>query len=862
MSIRVKITVIIIGITAAISIIGTTFSIYAGRRHFVQTIAGDMAVIGKIAVKMVASGLQVLKTEAEAAAEACREAVPYNARTQGKDILRAVLYRQTRQHGYLSLAILDDNGVLASYGDTAPDDVYAHSPPALRAFKGQSVTTATERAKNGQLVLRLCIPAYPNIMVASLPGDYLNSFISELRIGHSGNIFIVDGEGTMISNYRPEMVESRYNFIKVGEADPDPLSVKREAGEFFRTMVREKTGSGTYSFENAVRVCAYMPIGGTDGWVLGVVALIDESAAAGVTTYLLLSALLFIALGSLAAVAAGGIVAVPFEQIAEQNVRLAALREAAEAASRAKSEFLSNMSHEMRTPLNAVIGMTAIAESTSDIDRKDYCLQKIHDASTHLLGVINDILDISKIESGKFDLSYAEFDVEKMLQNVVNVVNFRMDEKQLNFTVHIGDGMPRALVGDEQRLAQVLANLLSNAVKFTPEEGAVRLSVRLLREENGVCFLQMDVQDTGIGIGCEQQTRLFSAFQQADGSISRRFGGTGLGLAISKRIVEMMGGSIWVESEPGRGSTFSFTIRAERGAEDRRPSPDPGASMNALRILAVDDDPETGAYIELITRNLGAPCDLARGGREALELIERNGPYNVYFVDWKMPEMNGIELACRIRERSTGKVGIVMMSAGEWNSIADEARNAGVTEFLSKPLFPSTVTDCINKYLGSDAARTERAIPAEGETHFAGRRILLAEDVEINREIVAALLEPTGIAIDNAENGAEALRMFSEAPAAYDLVFMDVQMPEMDGYEATRRIRALNIPEASAIPIIAMTANVFREDIELCLAAGMNGHVGKPLNLEEVMLRLREFLPVKRQAGEGNASRFGTVPQA
>ncbi|MDR2604048.1 MAG: response regulator [Desulfovibrio sp.] len=862
MSLRVKITVIIIGITAAISIFGTVFSIYAGRRHFVQAIADDMAGIGKIAVKMVASRLRELKTEAETAAEACREAVPYYARTRGADELQAVLYRQARHYGYLSAALMDDDGVLASYGDTAPDDAYARSPSALRAFNGQSVTTGTERAKNGQLVLRLCIPAYPNIMVVSLPGDYLNNFISEFRIGHSGNIFIVDAEGTMISNYRPEMVENRYNFIKVGEADPDPLSVKRETGEFFRTMIRDKTGSGTFSFENAVRVCTYMPVDGTDGWILGVVALIDESAAAGVTTYLLLSALLFLALGSLAAVAAGGIVAAPFEQIAEQNVRLAALREAAEAASRAKSEFLSNMSHEMRTPLNAVIGMTAIAESTSDIARKDYCLQKIHDASTHLLGVINDILDISKIEAGKFDLSYAEFDVEKMLQKVADVVNFRMEEKRLNFTVHIDGGMPRTLVGDEQRLAQVLANLLSNAVKFTPEEGAVRLSVRLLSEADGVCVLQTDVKDTGIGISDEQQTRLFSAFQQADGSISRRFGGTGLGLAISKRIVEMMGGNIWVESEPGKGSTFSFTIRAERGAEDRRAPPDTGISLSRLRILAVDDDPETGAYIELITRNLGVPCDLARGGREALELAERNGPYNVYFVDWKMPEMDGIELARRISGLGTDKCSIVMMSAGEWNSIADEARKAGVTEFLSKPLFPSTVTDCISKYLGSDAARTERETPAEGETHFAGCRILLAEDVEINREIVAALLEPTGIAIDNAENGAEALRMFSEAPAEYDLVFMDVQMPEMDGYEATRRIRALDIPEASAIPIIAMTANVFREDIELCLAAGMNGHVGKPLNLEEVMLRLREFLPVIRQAGKGNASRAFTLPQA
>ncbi|MDR1686193.1 MAG: response regulator [Desulfovibrio sp.] len=748
MSMRAKVTFIIIGITAVISVVGTVFSIYAGRRHFVQIIADDIMVIGKIAAERVDSGLQVLRAEAESAAAACGQAAGRDARTAEPEMLQAVLQRQARLYGYLSLVIMDDKGVVAAFGDTAPDDAYARSVPARRAFAGQAVTTGTERAKNGQLVLRFCIPVHPNIIVAALPGDYLNSFISEFRIRHSGNIFIVDAEGTMISNYRPEMVENRYNFIKAGEADPNPLSVKREAGEFFKTMIRGNAGTGTYTFEDAVRVCAYTPVDGTDGWMLGVAALIDESPAAGVTTYLLLSALLFIALGSLAAVVAGGIVAMPFEQITEQNMHLAALREAAESASRAKSEFLSNMSHEMRTPLNAVIGMTAIAERSSDIDKKDYCLRKIKDASTHLLGVINDILDISKIESGKFDLAYAEFNVEKMLQKVVNVVNFRVSEKHLSFTARIDDNMPRILVGDEQRLAQVLVNLLSNAVKFTPEGGAVYLSAHLLREENGVCVLRMAVKDTGIGIGKEQQARLFSAFQQADSGISRRFGGTGLGLAISKRIVEMMGGDIGVESEPGKGSTFSFTMRAERGAEDRRAAPDPGVTPNTLRIPAVG----------------------------------------------------------------------------------------------------------YGKGRDSDTARPELEIPAEEKEDFTGCRILLAEDVEINREIVAALLEPTGVTIDNAENGAEALRMFSETPAAYDLVFMDVQMPEMDGYEATRRIRALNVPEASAIPIIAMTANVFREDIERCLAAGMNGHMGKPLNLEEVMQRLHEFLPVKRRAAAARRS--------
>jgi signal transduction histidine kinase len=748
MSIRAKVTAIIICITAAISVVGTAFSIYAGRRHFVQTIADDMAVIGTITVKMVASGLHVLKAEAEDVAEACMQAIGDGAPARGNAVLQAALYGQAEKQGYLSAAVMDGNGVLAAYGDTAPDDDYARSPSARRAFDGQAVVTGTERAKNGRLVLRICVPMPPFILVAALPGDYLNRFIGEFRIWRSGAIFIVDAEGTVIADPRTAMVENRYNFIRDGEDDPDPLSVKRETGEFFRTVIRGDAGAGTYFFENAERVCAYTPVGGTDGWMLGVVALIDESPAASVTSYLLLSALLFLALGSLAAVAAGGVIAVPFERIKEQNTRLSALREAAETASRAKSEFLSNMSHEMRTPLNAVIGMTAIAENTSAIEKKNYCLHKIKDASTHLLGVINDILDISKIEAGKFDLAYAEFNVEKMLQKVADVVNFRVDEKHQDFTVHIDDGMPPTLIGDEQRVAQVLANLLANAVKFTPERGTIRLSARLLHEAKGECLLQMDVQDTGIGISEEQQSRLFNAFQQADGGISRRFGGTGLGLVISRRIVEMMGGTIWVESEPEKGSTFAFTIRVARGTEGHGGSPESGAAPEKPRIPAVNGAPETGAY----------------------------------------------------------------------------------------------------------TARTEQEAPAGGAGCFRGFRLLLAEDVDINREIVAGLLEPTGVSIESAENGAEAVRMFSEAPDAYDLIFMDVQMPEMDGYEATRRIRALDVPAASAIPIIAMTANVFREDVERCLAAGMNGHVGKPLDLEEVVRRLREFLPAKRRRGQAPAT--------
>ncbi|MDR2591421.1 MAG: transporter substrate-binding domain-containing protein [Chitinispirillales bacterium] len=399
--------------------------------------------------------------------------------------------------------------------------------------------------------------------------------------------------------------------------------------------------------------------------------------------------------------------------ISHNITHLKAMEEQALSASRAKSLFLSNMSHEMRTPLNAITGMTVIGRKAKDMERKNYALDKISDASTHLLGVINDVLDMSKIEANMLKLSPIEFNFEKMLQKTVAVVNFRVSEKRQKLAVRLDDAIPDTIVADDQRLAQVVANLLSNAVKFTPEEGSITLNASLIGEESGICTIQISVSDTGIGISEEQQKILFNPFQQAESNTTRKYGGTGLGLAISKSIVEMMGGQIGILSEPGKGSVFTFTVQAQKGS-----------------------------YV--------------KGTPDAADVTDKG-----------KTDINGI---------------------------------------------------------------------------FAGKQIMLVEDVELNREIVRALLEPTRISIDCAENGADAVRMFSEAPDKYALIFMDVQMPEMDGYEATRRIRAMDMPKAQTIPIIAMTANVFKEDIEKCEAAGMDSHLGKPLDFEELLNKLRGYL--------------------
>jgi len=425
-------------------------------------------------------------------------------------------------------------------------------------------------------------------------------------------------------------------------------------------------------------------------------------------------------------------------------------RDHAERASKAKSIFLANMSHEIRTPLNAIIGMTSIAKKADEQDRKDYCLEKISIASVHLLGVINDILDISKIEEDKFELSYTEFELPAMIQRVVNIFEFRLDEKKQNLIFNLDPTLPEKIITDDQRLTQVITNLLGNAVKFTPEGGDITLTVRRLLDdkERNFCTLEFIVSDTGIGIPKEQQSNLFNSFVQVDSGIARKFGGTGLGLAISKKIVELMNGEIRIESEENKGSSFIFTIRAEIV----------NSQTQALKTYE-------------------SPVEETPGVSDAL----------------------GVEV------------------------------NEGTDELIYK-----------------------------------GKRILLAEDVEINREIVVTVLEPLGLEIVEAEDGQKAYDLFRADPDSYDLIFMDIHMPGIDGYEATRLIRAFeaernkNFPENSSasftegenksmgrptgVPIIAMTANVFREDVEHCLAAGMNDHVGKPLDFDVVSSKLKMYL--------------------
>ncbi|MCL2018967.1 MAG: response regulator [Oscillospiraceae bacterium] len=527
----------------------------------------------------------------------------------------------------------------------------------------------------------------------------------------------------------------------------------------------------------------------------------------------------------------------------EMEKELQSALEKATAASKAKGDFLSVMSHEMRTPMNAIIGMTTIGKKANGEEEKNRAFNKIGDASSHLLGVINDVLDMAKIEANKLEILSVEYNFERLIQKVITFANFRIDEKGQHFTVNIDKKIPTFLVGDDHRLAQVITNLLSNAVKFTPEGGEISLSASLVNKNKDSCELCIEIADNGIGIAQEQHGKLFDMFEQAESGISRKYGGTGLGLVISKRIIELMGGTIRVESELGKGSRFIFTIKSVCGIKNPRSLLAPSVNWDNLQVLVVDDMSDILNHFTDIFNNLGIKCDVAKSGFEACEIIEGNKEHDIYFIDWCMPGMDGIELTKRIKSHIGDRPSVVIMiTAMDWEKIKDEAKCAGVDKCLLKPLSSSTIIDAINDCFGvEDAKESENT----GDGEFYGKKLLLAEDIEINREILTVLLKETGISIDYAENGKEALDMVEAAPCKYDIVFMDVQMPKMDGLEASRRIRALPESGISELPIIAMTANVFKDDIEACLSAGMNGHIGKPLDIDKVMETLRNYLRVK-----------------
>jgi PAS domain S-box-containing protein len=563
----------------------------------------------------------------------------------------------------------------------------------------------------------------------------------------------------------------------------------------------------------------------------------------------------------------------------------------AEEATRAKSDFLANMSHEIRTPMNAVIGMAHLASKTELTPKQQDYLNKIQSSANSLLGIINDILDFSKIEAGKLDMEAVEFDLLETMDNVANVITVKAQEREnLEVLFYLDPEVPNFLVGDSLRLNQILVNLGNNAVKFT-EQGEIVLSVRVNARSDDKITLQFSVRDTGIGMTAEQQGKLFQAFSQADTSTTRKYGGTGLGLTISKRLVNLMGGEIWVESEPGHGTTFNFTSDFGLGKETVKRHFEPSPDLRGMKVLVVDDNATSREILQDILESFTFEVYLSASGKEALKEIEgadRDKPFELVIMDWKMPGMDGIEASRRIKNhQKLNKIpAIVLVTAYGREEIMRQADEIGLDGFLLKPVNSSVLFDAIMQALGKevqDGSRVDlKKEPSVEELNaISGARVLLVEDNEINQQVAQEILQGAGLTVTVANNGEEGVDAARQNQ--YDVILMDIQMPVMDGYEATRQIRELQIKAQSSklkvevrgqmsdergqqpaasdqrpVPIIAMTAHAMAGDEKKSLDAGMNDHVTKPINPDQLFAALQKWIKPGGKQIEGQQPQIST----
>lgn len=516
----------------------------------------------------------------------------------------------------------------------------------------------------------------------------------------------------------------------------------------------------------------------------------------------------------------------------------------AQKANDAKRDFLSRMSHEIRTPMNAIIGMSAIAFNyLDDKKRTADCLSKITFSSKHLLMLINDVLDMSKIENGKLNIRQELFDLKDLVTSLADINYGLATAKGLSFEIVVSGFKDELLFGDSMRVNQILLNLLSNAIKFTPKGGSVRLEIRMLRSAGDKMWLRFIIKDSGIGMKKEFLEHLYEPFEQADNGIARKYGGTGLGMAITKNLVAIMDGTIEVESQEGVGTTFMVDLPFGVSKVDKKTE----AEMKEMRVLVVDDDNDTCEHAAVLLKGMGVNVDWALNGFEAIEKVRRaceedGRCYDVCFIDWCMPELDGIETARRMRRYVGPDVLIIIISAYDWSGIEEQAKAAGVNAFIAKPFFASNLYNT----LLTVTRKPELGFSAAGnkETYdFGCKKVLLVEDNELNMEIVSELLKFVNLQVEHAENGKVAVDIFSNSKEnEYALIFMDIQMPLMNGYDAARCIRSSEHPAAGTIPIIAMTANAFNDDVQAALDAGMNGHLAKPIDVEALYKTIARYV--------------------
>jgi signal transduction histidine kinase/FixJ family two-component response regulator len=793
-SIHVKVLLIIISIVAVITLSSLVSGFWYSQKRLLETVENDMRLMGRIAAQMIANEIALLKEETRTVAAHLRGASP-------EDIAETLrIFAEDSR--FRDMAVLDTGGKIVYYGQPLLlEDEHLTNPHTLRAFAGETVLGNPTRDPSGELVIRIWTPLDDGrALAAILPGLYFSDFVAEFRIWQTGSIFILDNTGKFVGHWRTNLVSEELNYIELGKTDPAGAS----AGRFFETMIQGGSGVGYYTFNGKERLCAYMPIAGSDGFVLGVAAPTAESPLTQLRWVLLVASGIFLGLGILAAFLAADSIAIPIEQIKDQNMRLEELKRNAESASETKSQFLANMSHEMRTPLNAIIGLSELELGGGDLAENTYDnVEKIYISGMTLLGIINDILDISKIEAGKFTLIPAEYNVPSVINDTITLNVVRIGSKPVKFRLHIDETMPDRLIGDELRVKQVFNNLLSNAFKYT-REGTVDWYISAEVYGNDV-WLSSRVVDTGIGIREEDLSRLFGEYNQLDAKSNRRIEGTGLGLSITKRMVELMDGEISVESQYGKGSAFSVRLRqgyvndtviGREVAENLR-----GFHFTAHRrtaneklvraylpyatVLVVDDVVVNLDVAKGMLRPYGMTVDCVTSGQKAIDLIRTaKVKYDAVFMDHMMPGIDGIEATRIIRhEIGTEYARTVPIIAFTANAIVGSDNlflQNGFQAFLSKPIDIMRLDVIINQWIRN--RELEKGMPPKQELVPAAN----GRTLQVPAELAA-----------DGFNFARGLRIFGDELSYMDVIrsFID-HTPAM--FDTIRNIVPDRLPEYGA----------------------------------------------------------------
>ena len=767
--------------------------------------------------------------------------------TDDKELIyEELIYRaQVRDFSYLALCSAEGD-FQTLYGQAIQP---LNPEPFVEALSQgeQRVAVGIDTAGN-EVVLFGVDAAYPMSngdrstgLIAAVPLEYITDFLSLKDEGQLMYYHIIRPDGSfVIQNPNTELWNFFEQLQKQSDSPVSESSADNPVEKFSVALKKHEEYTDTLEVNGEERQIYGISLPYSEWYLVSVMpySILDD------TINSLSSQRMFMTLLSCASVLIilTAIFLRYFSITRSQMNELEKARQAALEANKAKSEFLANMSHDIRTPMNAIVGMTAIATAHID-DRKqvENCLRKITLSSKHLLGLINDVLDMSKIESGKLTLTTEQISLKEVVEGIVNIMQPQVKTKKQTFDIHVENIFTENVWCDGIRLNQVLLNLLSNATKYTPEGGSIQLSLSEEKSPKGENYVRIhiNVRDNGIGMSPEFLKRIYESYSRADGTRIHKTEGAGLGMAITKYIVDAMEGTIEIQSEPDKGSEFLLTFDFEKAD-----AMEIDMVLPAWNMLVVDDDELLCKTAMDALKSIGIKAEWTLSGEKAIELViehhKKREDYQIILLDWKLPGMNGIQAAREIRRNLGDEVPILLISAYDWSEFEAEAREAGISGFISKPLFKSTLYHALCQYMD---VGTEHEQTLNQNIDLSGRRILLAEDNELNWEVAKELLSDLGVELDWAEDGRICLDKFQKSPEGYyDIILMDIRMPHMTGYEATQAIRGLAHPDALSIPIIAMSADAFSDDIQHCLQCGMNAHIAKPIDVIELTRLLKRYL--------------------